>query len=393
MIEDINALVDSIKDVYRGAKATTIDKIFRSADDIEKKARKGIMQFPVLTSDAVDKEVLRVVVDSLELDYSSFVKIAMGLEDVIDLANNATNKTEFIKNFHQNIDGSDSKQVLPTVMTSEEVNDFIYKNAKKISEELLKTPNEDLRNDSLNDKTIDWKTLERISEEESERKETTKVLKTKDVKKLNTKQPTMIELELKYKTEDNFEDTNLVIGVKVVSHVLPTNEMTEKLANSVKDNSILFKAIQWTSGEISFFKDFLLNLDNIRAEFEKDNKGRRKSRWWHILQMRASESRFREIFGKERFMPNTTFLITKEEVKRIKNEYGVDIMDRTQVKKLMDIYYLLGFVVVDEINDLAYFWESSMQDWQTLSFSALEKGKSSSGLKRSDLKMMLDLSN
>jgi hypothetical protein len=258
---------------------------------------------------------------------------------------------------------------------------------------MLKSIDEDLRSDSLNDKTIDWKILDKISEEEDRDKQIQANIDTKDVKKLNSKQPSLLELNIHYKGENTIKDTKLVLGVKAVAHALPTNEVTEKLANSVKDNSVLFKAIQWTSGEISFFKDFLLNLDNIRAEFEKDNKGRRKSRWWHILKTRASESKFREIFGKDKFIPNTTFVITKEEVKRMKNEYGVDVMDSSQVKKLLDIYHLLGFVVLDEINDLAYFWDSSVQDWQTMSFSALEKGKSSSGLKRSDLKMMLDLSN
>jgi hypothetical protein len=397
MIQDINALVDSIKDIYKGSKSIAgkkIINIFKSADNIEKKASKGIMQFPVLVSDAVDKEVLRVVIESLELDYASFVKVAMGLEDVIDLVNDKESKAEFIKRFHQNIDMSDSRENLPTSLkSSEDLAKYITKNAERLNEKMLKSIDEDLRSDSLNDKTIDWKILDKISEEEDRDKQIQANIDTRDVKKLNSKQPSLLELNIHYKGENTIKDTKLVLGVKAVAHALPTNEVTEKLANSVKDNSVLFKAIQWTSGEISFFKDFLLNLDNIRAEFEKDNKGRRKSRWWHILKTRASESKFREIFGKDKFVPNTTFVITKEEVKRMKNEYGVDVMDSSQVKKLLDIYHLLGFVVLDEINDLAYFWDSSVQDWQTMSFSALEKGKSSSGLKRSDLKMMLDLSN
>jgi hypothetical protein len=62
-----------------------------------------------------------------------------------------------------------------------------------------------------------------------------------------------------------------------------------------------------------------------------------------------------------------------EEVMEIKDVYNVDLMDTRNIVKLMDRYFLLGFVVVDESQELCYFIFDGEHDYQALSFKGLER--------------------
>ena len=57
----------------------------------------------------------------------------------------------------------------------------------------------------------------------------------------------------------------------------------------------------------------------------------------------------------------------------IKDVYGVDLMEPKNVLRLMERYYLLGFAVVDESQELAYFIFDGERSYQTLSFKGLER--------------------
>jgi hypothetical protein len=48
-------------------------------------------------------------------------------------------------------------------------------------------------------------------------------------------------------------------------------------------------------------------------------------------------------------------------------------MDPRNIKKLMDRYFLLGFVIVDESQELCYFMFDGENEPHALSFKGLEK--------------------
>ena len=60
----------------------------------------------------------------------------------------------------------------------------------------------------------------------------------------------------------------------------------------------------------------------------------------------------------------------------MKDAYNVDLMDPKNVKRIMDRYFLLGFVVVDESQELCYFIFDGESEYQALSFKGLEKENS-----------------
>jgi len=397
IIRDVLDVVDNIKDVTIGSGSSVKKKlfdIFKSNQSIEKVARESIMQFPVLVSDAVEPESLRIIVNALEQDYATFVRIAMGMDEIVELEDDET-KIDYVKRFHQNIEMSNFEPGANIADMQEAVNDYILQNGTILNKELLKVPEEDLREKSLNDMTIYdprlW-TEEDLQEAmaDGDSRRIQKVLDGDDIRKSNDSQPTILEMDIKYRVNENFETTRIVVGIKALSHLIKSPEMMENIAKSVKENSLVFKTIRWTTGKISFFKDFLANIDGIKREVANKRDGERNSRWWYYLKNRANYNKFKKIFSKEEFLPNTTFVITKEEVNVIKNTYGVDLMDKKTVSKLMKTFFLLGFVILDDINGIARLFNESVKDWQSYTYDSLNND-SGGGSSKKDLKMLVDL--
>ena len=79
--------------------------------------------------------------------------------------------------------------------------------------------------------------------------------------------------------------------------------------------------------------------------------------------------------GKGKILPNASIVCSMEEVVELNDVYGLDLMDSNNVKKLMQRYFLLGFAIVDEAQELCYFIFDGENDFQALSFNGLEKRK------------------
>jgi hypothetical protein len=81
----------------------------------------------------------------------------------------------------------------------------------------------------------------------------------------------------------------------------------------------------------------------------------------------------KNVYGKNRILPNASIVCSMEEIMEIKDTYNVDLLDPRHMAKLMDRYFLLGFVIVDESQELCYFMFDGEREFQVLSFKGLEK--------------------
>ena len=196
-----------------------------------------------------------------------------------------------------------------------------------------------------------------------------------DVKKCNELVPTTLTVTLQQIKGDNIGgNINFVIGVKGLLHPVNSDEMVSNLLDGYKAGNKFFNFLRWTSGEISFLKDLLFNVDQIKEDvIKKHSKG---SHWWTTLKRNRTLARIKNLYGKNRILPNATIVCSMEEVMEIKDAYNVDLMDSRNVAKLMDRYFLLGFVIVDESQELCYFMFDGEHDYQALSFKGLEKENS-----------------
>ena len=204
-------------------------------------------------------------------------------------------------------------------------------------------------------------------------------LSDNDVKKSNELVPTTLSLTMQIKDGKSFGGvSNFVIGVKGLLHPVNSNDMISNLLDGYKSGNKFFNFIRWTTGEISFLKDLIFNIDEIKDDVV-NKYSKEKSHWWTTLKRRKTLAKTKAAFsgGRKNILPNASIVCSMEEVMEIKDVYGVDLMDVKHVKKLMDRYFLLGFAIVDDSQELCYFIFDGENNYQAISYKGLEKENNS----------------
>lgn len=205
------------------------------------------------------------------------------------------------------------------------------------------------------------------------------MLSDNDAKKANELIPTVLHVRVKVKDE-NGGDAGILdfnIGIKAVMHPVKSNEMITNLVAVCNNKDKLFNFFRWTTGEISFFKDFVLDVNEMKTDVS--NKSAGASNWWIALKRRANSNKIRKSLpGTNQLLPNSSFVVTMDEVNFINDKYGYNVMDPIFLDKIMKTYFLLGFVVVDNASQIVHFYFDGQTDFESISFSGLEKENSSS---------------
>ena len=214
-------------------------------------------------------------------------------------------------------------------------------------------------------------------------------LSDNDVKKCNELVPTTLSLTLQVKDGNSFGGvSNFVIGVKGLLHPVNSDDMISNLLSGYKSGNKFFNFLRWSSGEIKFIKDLILNMDNIKEDVVRKH-AKNGSGWWSALKRRRNVAALRRIKGSGRILPNTTIVCSINEIDELKEAYGVDLMNPTSIKKIMKTFFLLGFVVVDDSQELCHFIFDGENNYQVVSFNGLEKENNS----KNDFKEIYKLIN
>lgn len=194
-----------------------------------------------------------------------------------------------------------------------------------------------------------------------------------DCKKANELVPTTLAVTLNVKDEGNFGGSiNFVLGIKTVMHPITSDEMIRNLVLACKNSSSFFKFIKWTTGEIKFVKDLLLNITDIRTDV-LNTMSKKESGWFTALKKRRLTSGFKRMVTRKGLLPNASVTVTMDEVQIIRSQYGYDLTDPKLVTKIMQEYFLLSFVIVDSSQELAMFLFDGENHFQTMSFTGLER--------------------
>lgn len=217
----------------------------------------------------------------------------------------------------------------------------------------------------------------KISQWEAEQRSRASVkMSDNDVKKANELVPTTLSVTINPIQGDNFGGAlNFVLGVKGIMHLIPSNEMISNLLSGLKSGNKFFNFVRWTTGEIKFVKDLLLNIDQLKDDAVKKYTG--GSAWWTTLKRRKTLAKAKNLMSRTKLLPNATIVCSIEEVIEMKEVYGFDLMNLRHATKLMNDYFLLGFVVVDSSQELVHFLFDGESSFETLSFNGLEKENNS----------------
>lgn len=216
------------------------------------------------------------------------------------------------------------------------------------------------------------------------------MLQSNEVQKSNELVPTTMHIRtiLMDAKKQQQGSMDFIIGIKAMMHPVSSEEITSNMVAAVKSKDKIFDFLRWTSGEISFLKDFVLNMKDMKRDIGNRTNG--SSPWWIALKRRSAMAKFKNftMFGRQ-LLPNATIVLTTEEVDFIRGEFGHDLMDPKLIDKIMKTYFLLGFVIVDNGTQVAHFMFDGQLNYESISFTGLERENKSSG--GADLKDVIKL--
>ena len=217
-----------------------------------------------------------------------------------------------------------------------------------------------------------------------------KVLDNNELKKANELVPTTLTLKINFmdKNGNLAGERTFNIGVKVTLHPASSEEIINNLC-SARDTGF-FKFIRWTTGELSLVKDVLLNLNEIKLDVVNKTAG--KSGWFSTFKRLKAKSTILSKFSKgaQGFHPLGTIIISMDEAEIIKNKSGLDLTRVSDVKKVMDKFMLLGFVILDPATQTSMFIFDDSPDFEMQPFSGLKREGNGSN---TDLKELLKVMN
>lgn len=194
-----------------------------------------------------------------------------------------------------------------------------------------------------------------------------------DVKKLNDMVPYAIELKLLASKGDSAfsQWVNFVVGVKTTLHLAKSDILEMNLVDVLKNRNPKFNFIRWTTGEISFFKDILLHMDDIN--FDIANKSDRTGKF--VSSLKKMKKKYLKVgtFGVNRMAPFATIVISSSTYQDIKDRFGFDLKNMTFASKVMSELFLMCFVVLDDVTHTCDILVDGQSDFQTYSLETLER--------------------
>lgn len=203
-----------------------------------------------------------------------------------------------------------------------------------------------------------------------------------DVKRMNDMTPYAVQIRLSViNSADEFvQYMDIVVGIKTVLHLVDTDDMLANIEKALQNRSGLFRFLRWTTGEISFVKDLLLNMDDLRFDAANQNAGK-SPLFGNLKRMKRRGVGMSGFSLPHGMIPNATMLVTSYEVDHMKNTYGIDLREESVAKKLMEALDLMTFIVCDDgagTVDILYDGDAT---FQTYALESIEREVSMSSNK------------
>lgn len=408
-----NDVMEVISDITNIVTSNIGNKKIYSS--LQGRAKEGTLQFPHIVSRNLDIETAQMTCKASERALSTFVQIAMSMSPTLS-GKDGTDAVDYVKQFHTNLLGRSTASLhaqdmlrafisegyngyfnndLGTAICSVTINDrttTLEASNKEQMSSILDVLNKRILNEVAKPETLC--SIKYVREAETMEDKSAVVNRTKpkdidvsinknmlldnDVKKSNELVSTMVHVRIQLLSKDNNELVgyqDFVLGVKAMMHPVSSDELMTNLVAAYRGNNKLFDFIRWTSGEISFAKDFVLNIS--RAKQDVLNRSAGASPLWISAKRTRALSKLYNMIGKKSMYPNVTIIITKQEVDYIKDNYGIDFMNIRDVDEVIDELFLISFIVVDTASQICHFKYEASDDYESVSFSGLERENSS----------------
>jgi len=235
------------------------------------------------------------------------------------------------------------------------------------------------------------------------RSSTAEVLKDTDVKKLNGMQP--YNLNVKFRVQPRGKDGQptgegfdqvFTIGVKTVLHLFDPEDLADDVREIISGNLKGLQKVRYKTGEITWLKDYILNLKNIKKDAAK-NLGHK--RWLGTLKRlgeyekthgAALKNPAKILAGGHVPIPNGTLVLSESDITTIKEKSGIDLRDLRHAKSLSKSLFLICVAIVDSSRGtMRIYFPDTDSEWDVQSLASLDAEAS----KMDNSKLVADLRN
>lgn len=179
-------------------------------------------------------------------------------------------------------------------------------------------------------------------------------------------------------------------------------DMVDLMSKTKTPGSKFHTLIRLTTGELNFFKDIILGLDEAKNDVEREKSIGHTPFYRRLL---SNKARFRiknigetlsSLKGivskkKQKDLPMFTVIVDEQEITNASGiKFAQMLKDRNKfINYFLDTYMLLGLGVVDKDNDVIYFFYSGEESYTTVRISEVGDRASKAGNVSKDISTAL----
>ena len=418
MIDEITGLIRKGPEL-----ASQFDSVRLNTKSVARGANDATFQFPILVSNTIPIDMASTIARTMEKTYVGFTQQWLSLNPTIDITLDR-NILQYLKKFHRNVTVESvmnelmvKENEVSTYMEKVEDDEYVLFTNKDHSfgvlfnradrptmamleshKELLKdflsdfdinkipyvgdrmvTEADDITSGDLMSAIINNKLREQENDKNDRNLKNTNMMKApqlndREVKKANDMMPYALQVRLMAVNDKKefVQFIDFVLGVKTILHPIDSDDMIENIERVMKNRSPFFKFLKWTTGEVSLFKNIILNLEDVKTDVI--NKSAGKSPWFSKLKrLKDKKIGMHDLTVPHAIIPNTTLVITSYEADYLRNHFAIDVTSAKIARRLVNDMFLMAFIIVDEGTGTVDILYDGASDYQTYSLETLER--------------------
>ena len=413
----------SKRDPSGGSYTKAIGEAYSKAKSISERASKYILQYPVAVSGSItDIKTALAIAKQVEFDCARFYILASGLQPVIDYGKGDTIQAhldalqtgaeslgypckitratdEDIRRSIENLSYIDKpyelfgrESLLAKNVYSQEI-----KIDDDVEVEQAEANNDESNNAVVDEGSLTGTTTQAPSEDNNENPDdgkqptafmTPNGVSKKDLEALGKAAPTVFTLEFIIHDIAGGRTIKVPMAIKSDLQFINREEIKRLVTEVNSPGSWLHTLIKLTSGEINFLKDWVLAAERAKKDVEAErvlgnapisrrlidarNRYRVKSSANAITKL---INKCKDFIAKKNYkdLPMITVVMTEQDFEEASGVRVNRVLNGSSklVEQVIDTYMLLGFGIVDEMKDVAYFFYAGEEGYSTIKLSEM----------------------
>lgn len=319
-------------------------------------------------------------------------------KDTLKENKNRANEMESLRKLKKEIDDADKEYKLA-------VDKFNYQKSKDSRDEARA----DRRDKLESDKFAHTKERERQTDEIREREraedwnrdlkfkysvKAPEMLDETKIRKLNTMKPLMmnVQFHVQDKTGALSEAINYVVAVKTYNRIIDADTLPDVAEYPLKEMNKVARKAKWRAGELKFFRDIVFKVKQKKqtAVDSRDPKRKWYRRLYELAHMTGDAPTKAAIKGKNitwsvvksqieddfdfGVIPNSTLVISSNDVVNVKAKTGIDLLNGPTATKLCKELFLIAMVVIDtDAESIKILLPDNHDDYEVHSLASVNK--------------------